>query len=83
MEFDKPEYVECMSDCFRYRSNIGGITFLQPCKKVTKEDGIGEALTAKPIEAALESSIFPRLRAALPYVPLPALVGSPAVVERI
>ena len=28
------------------------VTFLQPCKKVTKEDGIGEALTAKPIEAA-------------------------------
>ena len=25
---------------------------MQPCKKVTKENGIGEALTAKPIEAA-------------------------------
>ena len=29
--------------------NLTGVTFLQPCKKVTKEDGIGEALTAKPI----------------------------------
>ena len=26
-----------------------GVTFLQPCKKVTKENGIGEALTAKPV----------------------------------
>ena len=41
MEFDKLEINE-----------TSGVTFLQPCKKVIKENGIGEALTAKPIEAA-------------------------------
>ena len=35
-----------------------GVTFLQPCKKVTKEDGIGEALTAKPIGSAVCTSPF-------------------------
>ena len=54
---------------------------MPPCKKVTKEDGIGEALTAKPIGTHCLSGIFPRLRAALPYVPLPALVEKMAVIE--
>ena len=34
------------------------VTFLQPCKKVTKEDGIGEALTAKPIGTAFIVPLF-------------------------
>ena len=33
--------------------NSSCVTFLQPCKKVTKEDGIGEALTAKPIQTTV------------------------------
>ena len=62
---------------------LTGVTFLQPCKKVTKEDGIGEALTAKPIGTFCLSNLFPRLRAALPYVPLPALDERLAVVVSI
>ena len=37
---------------------LSGVTFLRPCKKVTKENGIGEALTAKPVEAAFIDSHF-------------------------
>ena len=40
----------------------GGVTFLSPNKKVTKEVGIGEALNVA----------LPRAKAALSYVPLPA-----------
>ena len=41
---------------------MGGVTFLSPNKKVTKEVGIGEALCVA----------LPRAKAALSYVPHPA-----------
>ena len=58
--------------------------FLVPDKKVPKEAGIGEALTAKPIgTSSMESHHLPRLRAALPYVPHPAAIGSVFVIENV
>ena len=46
------------------------VTFLQPCKKVTKEDGIGEALTAKPIGiAGIVPKCFPGFEPPSPMYP--------------
>ena len=47
---------------------LTGVTFLQPCKKVTKEDGIGEALTAKPIGTSF--IIFPHFPGFEPPAPM-------------
>ena len=49
-------------------------TFLVSARKVPKEADIGEALTGEAYRYIYFSNPFPRLRAALPYVPLPALV---------
>ena len=47
-----------------------GVTFLPPCKKVTKEDGIGEALTAKPIGTSfIIFSHFPGFEPPSPMYP--------------
>ena len=43
-----------------------------PAKKVTKECGIGEALLRSLSERKHLTNLSARLRAALPYVPLPA-----------
>ena len=43
------------------------VTFLSPNKKVTKEVGIGKAL----------SDALPRAKTALPYVPIPARTWHP------
>ena len=67
-----------------------GVTFLCPLGKVTKEGGIGEALSAGQLPAGNPVAALPvhrtgihyrdcasltRARAALPYVPHPAALG--------
>ena len=44
--------------------SCGNVTFLSPNKKVTKEVGIGKAL----------SVALPRAKDALPYVPIPSRI---------
>ena len=47
------------------------MTFLSPNKKVTKEIGIGEVADREAYRSCVCSPpLLPRLRAALPYVPL-------------
>jgi hypothetical protein len=57
------------------------VTFLSPNKKVTKEIGIGEVADREAYRSCFYSpTLLPRLRAALPYVPLLAPIEALIVV---
>jgi len=50
--------------------NLWGVTFLWPNKKVTKEVGIGEALTVKPFgTSSIDHLFYPNFKPPSPMYP--------------